>query len=66
MIKSNLLKAEIVKKGLTHKEVAKIIGMSSKTFSIKLNKGVFGLDEAQKLIEILEIQNPIEIFLPQK
>lgn len=65
MKNSNLLKAEIVKKGMTHREVAKIIGMSSKTFSIKLNKGDFGLDEAQKLIEVLEIQNPIEIFLPK-
>ena len=65
MKNSNLLKAEIVKKGMTHREVATIIGMSSKTFSIKLNKGDFGLDEAQKLIEVLEIQNPIEIFLPK-
>ena len=65
MKNSNLLKAEIVKKGMTHREIAKIIGMSSKTISIKLNKGDFGLDEAQKLIEVLEIQNPIEIFLPK-
>jgi hypothetical protein len=65
-MKTNLLRAEIVKAGMTHGEVAKRIGMSPKTFSVKLNKGVFGLNEAQKLIDLLEIKNPAEIFFTKQ
>lgn len=63
-----MLKAEIVRNGLTHKEVAGRIGMSRKTFSNRMNKGYFGLDEAQKLIEVLgiEAEKAHQIFLPKK
>ena len=63
---SNLLRAEIVKKGMTHAEVAKQMGVTAKTFSLKLKKGSFGVDEANKLIELLEIEKPLDIFFPKK
>jgi len=62
----NALKAEVVKNGYTMAQVAKLIGISETTMSRRLKKQDFGLDEAERLIDVLHIQNPGEIFLPQK
>ena len=58
----NLLKSEIVKNGLTQAELAKRLGMSEVTFSRKLRRDKFGTDEAKLMTEILNIDNPLEIF----
>ena len=42
MVNSNELKAEMVRKGLTQKEVAERMGISSKTLSNKLRTCDFG------------------------
>lgn len=62
MINTNKLRARIVEMGMTQKEVAEKIGMSEKTFSIKINNGKFGLDEAEKMIDLLHIEQPEKIF----
>ena len=62
MIDINALKAEWVKVGLRQKDVAELIGMTPKTFSLQLKKGVLGSDTKEELIKKLEIKNPIEIF----
>ena len=62
MINANLIRAKIVENGMTQQQVAEKIGMSAKTFSIKMNSGKFGLDEAEKLIKILNIENPEKYF----
>ena len=62
MINTNELKGRIVAKGYTQKEVAEIIGMRPETLSRKLRLGVFGTDEVDKLVEVLAIENPWEIF----
>ena len=56
------LKAEIVKSGYTQAEVAKLIGISETTMSRRMNNKDFGIEEANKLIELLKIQNPQDIF----
>ena len=56
------LKAEMVKCGYTQAEVAKMIGISETTMSRRMKEKNFGLDEAQKMIELLKIQNPQDIF----
>jgi len=66
VINRSLLRAEIVKNEMTQAEVAKKIGISPKTFSLKMKKGVFGTDEALKLVKLLNIQNGAEIFLPKQ
>ena len=60
----NALKAEFKKNGMTQAEVAEKIGMSETTMSRRLKKQDFGLDEAERLIKLLHIQNPGDIFLP--
>ena len=59
----NALKAEIVRNGYTMAQVAKLIGISETTMSRRLKKQDFGLNEAQRLIDVLHIQNPGDIFL---
>lgn len=62
MILINELKGKIKAKGYTQKKLAKEIGISPKTLSNKFNKGILGADEIEKMIKILDIKNPIEIF----
>lgn len=59
----NKLAAIIVEQGLTQKDVANLLNMTPKTFYSKMKKGVFGTDEVIKMVQILKIQNPVEIFL---
>ena len=62
MIDINALKAEWVKVGLRQKDVAELIGMTPKTVSLQLKKGVLGSDTIEVLIKKVEIKNPMEIF----
>ena len=62
MINANKIRARIVELGMTQQQVAEKIGMSAKTFSIKMNNGKFGLDEAEVIIQTLHIENPADIF----
>ncbi len=62
MIKVNELKAEIIKNNLTQADVAKMIGVTPKTFYTKMKRGVFGSDEIQIMIKNLNIKNPMDIF----
>lgn len=66
MVNANELRAEIVRKGYTQKQVAEKMHISQKTLSNKLRKGVFGSDEIEQLMCILEIRDPVPIFFNQK
>lgn len=62
MINANKIRARIVELGMTQQQVAEKIGMSAKTFSIKMNNGKFGLDEADRMIKVLKIDKPDSYF----
>ena len=62
MLDKNALKAEMARKGITQKKLAAIVGISEKTFISKVKKGVFGTDEAQIIVDTLEIADPCSIF----
>lgn len=62
MINTNALRGKIAEAGKTQTDVAKAIGIAPKTFYVKMSKGVFGSDEIQIMIDVLNIKNPIEIF----
>lgn len=58
MINTNLLKAKIKEKGLTQEDVAIKIGINPATLSHKVNNvKVFSIDEAQKLVFILDLSS---------
>lgn len=63
MVNVNRLRGIIAERGLSQRKVAEYLGMTEKTFYSKMKKGVFGTDEAERMIELLEIPNPVEIFL---
>ena len=62
MIDTASLRAEMTRYGFTQKQMAESIGISPRTFSNKLKKGVLGSDEIEQMIHILKIQDPASIF----
>lgn len=62
MVNTSKLKGVIVANDLTQKEVAETIGIAPKTFYLKMKKGVFGSDEIEKMIKLLNIDDPVSIF----
>lgn len=66
MIIINKLKACIVEKGLNQSKLAKMLNITQKTLSIKMKKGIFNSNEIEKMIKILEIDDPISIFFADK
>lgn len=57
------LRGIIAERGFSQREVARRIGMSEKTFYAKMKNGVFGTDEADRMIDLLRIEDPASIFL---
>ena len=66
MIKTDELRGIIDKNGLSQTDVAKMIGVTPKTFYEKMKNGVFGSDEIQIMIDELHIDNPMPIFFAHK
>ena len=62
MVDTNKLRGCIVANGKTQEQVAKSIGISPKTFCQKMKKGVFGSDEIEKMIDLLNIEDPMAVF----
>ena len=57
------LKSYMALHGQTIIALAKFVGLSSKTMSEKINgKSDFTVKEAKLITELLEIENPLEIF----
>lgn len=66
LIRTDLLRGKIAEKGFTQSGMAKILGISGKSFYNKMQKGIFKSDEIQKMIEVLDIDNPIAYFFAQE
>lgn len=62
MIKTNELKGIIVANNQSMKSIAEELEITPTAFYRKMKKGVFNSDEIEKMIKILKIKNPIEIF----
>lgn len=62
MVDTNKLKSVMVLHGKTGEDIAALLGMSSKTFYLRMKKGVFGSDEIEKMIDYLKIDDPVPIF----
>lgn len=62
MVDNIKIRALMVERGLTGKQVAMKMGISDKTFYRKLNSGEFGTKEMNQLVDILKIEDPVKIF----
>lgn len=60
------LRGIIAEHGLSQRKVAEQLGMTEKTFYLKMKKGVFGTDEVQHMIKLLSINDPVDIFFSEK
>lgn len=66
MINTNKLRGVIAQNGLAQTDVAKMLGITPKTFYDRMSKGVFGSDEIQIMIDRLQIDNPMDIFFAKE
>lgn len=66
MIKTNELRGIIAKNGYTQSDVARMIGITPKTFYEKMKIGVFGSDEIEVMIDKLNIDDPNSIFFAKE
>ena len=62
MIKTDELRENNKKNGYSQSDVAKMIGITPKTFYDKMKNGVFGSREIEIMIRNLNISDPISIF----
>lgn len=58
----NKLKGLFVEKGYTQQDIAKELKMTPNTLRRRMKDEVFNTDEINKLIELLDIKDPMEIF----
>ena len=56
MLATNELRGLIAKKGLSQRRIAKLIGVTEKTFYLKMRDGVFRTDELELIAGILGIK----------
>lgn len=66
MVNTDELRGIFAKNKKTQTDIAKMIGVTPKTFYLRMQKGVFGGDEIQIMINELNIENPMEIFFAQE
>lgn len=62
MVNTDELRGIIAKNKKSQVDIAEMLGISPKTFYLRMKKGVFGSDEIQIMIDELHIDNPLEIF----
>lgn len=62
MVDTAKLRGIIAENGKTQSDIAKMLDITPKTFYSRMQKGVFGSDEIQIMIEELNIADPINIF----
>ncbi len=66
MIKTDKLRGIIAENGLSQRDVARMIGITPKTFYDKMSKGVFGSNEIQIMIDRLHIDDPVSVFFARE
>ena len=66
MIRTDVLRGKIAEKGYSQADIAKKLRIAPMTFYRKMEKGVFGSDEIETMIEILDIKDPVSIFFASK
>ena len=66
MIDTNKLRGIMAERNKTQADVAKAIGISTRTFATRMKKGVFGSDEIDVMVDFLDIDQPSSVFFVQK
>lgn len=65
MFNAQEFRAQLARKGYTQRRLAMEIGVSDNTMTHKIKTGKFTLDEANDIVRILQIEDPVPIFFSQ-
>lgn len=60
------LRGLLIKRGVTQKQAAEIIGISQNTFSRRMRDESFGSEEMDALVRALRLDRPEKIFFSKK
>lgn len=66
MIRCDILRGKIAEKGFSQSRFAKELGITPKTFYTKMEKGVFNSNEILAMIDLLDIDNPTDVFFAKE
>ena len=66
MVNTDKLLGIMAEQHKTQGDVAKALNMSSKTFYTRMKSKVFGSDEIERMIDYLDISDPMPIFFDNK
>ena len=66
MLDRNRLNEALSDEGITVQELAGRLGMSVEEFERKISSSQFGLQDAEAVIQVLNLKNPESIFFPEK
>lgn len=66
MVNVNRLRGIIAERGMSQSKVAKSLGITAKTFYIKMKEARFDSDEMNDMIDLLNIEDPAEVFFAKK
>ena len=66
MVDTDRLRGLIVQNKKTQEDVAKYLNIAPKTFYSKMKRKVFGSDEIEKMIDYLNIDDPVSIFFAKE
>lgn len=66
MIRTEKIEGLMAEHHLTRGDMANKLGITPKTFYLKMKKGVFGSDEIEIMIETLQIEEPMKIFFAKE
>ena len=62
----NLFRAELAKKGYTQQKLANEMKIAESTLIRKMKNDSFTMEEANKIIDILDIEKPEDIFFAKR
>ncbi len=55
MLDTNEIRGQIARQGLSQRKMAKMLGITEKTFYVKMKNGVFHTDELEAMASVLGI-----------
>ena len=62
MVNTDKLRGIMAERRKSGADVAKMLGMSDKTFYMRMKSKIFGSDEIEKMIDYLDISDPMPVF----
>lgn len=66
MFKANEFRAQLARKGMSQRRLADVIGIDEKTMITKVKTGKFNREEIEKIMDVLDIDDPRPIFFAKE